>query len=63
MRTEAITFLKEDVSALGQLVVTSVEEITRLLRKDKTVRLTVVEDREEVINEACQAIEEKCLDL
>ncbi len=63
MRTEAITFLKEDVLALGQLVDRSVEEVTLLLRGDNTVSLSVVEDREEVINEACQSIEEKCLDL
>lgn len=63
MRTEAITFLKEDVLTLGQLVDRSVEEVTRLLRGDESVSLSVVEDREEVINEACQSIEEKCLDL
>jgi phosphate transport system protein len=41
----------------------SVDEITRLLRKDDSVSLRVVEDREELINDACQNIEEKCLDL
>jgi phosphate transport system protein len=63
LRTEALTFLKEDVLALGQLVDRSVEEVTRLLRGDDSVSLTVVEEREELINEACQSIEEKCLDL
>jgi phosphate transport system protein len=63
LRTEALTFLKEDVLALGQLVDRSVDEVTRLLRGDDSVNLAVVEDREELINEACLSIEEKCLDL
>lgn len=63
MKTEAITFLKEDVLALGQLVARSVEETTRLLRKEKSASLSLIEEQEETINAACQAVEEKCLDL
>lgn len=63
MKTEAITFLKEDVLALGQLVTRSVEEATRLLRGDPTASLAYIEEQEEVINDGCLAIEEKCLDL
>ncbi len=63
MNTEAITFLKEDVLALGQLVARSVEESSRLLRKEKAASLTFIEEQEEVINAACQDVEEKCLDL
>jgi phosphate transport system protein len=63
VKTEAITFLKEDVLALGQLVGKSVEEANRLLRCETSASLSYIEEQEEVINEACLAIEEKCLDL
>jgi phosphate transport system protein len=63
VKTEAITFLKEDVLALGQLVDRSVDEMSRLLRKEKSASLNLIEEQEEMINEASQAIEEKCLDL
>lgn len=63
MKTEAITFLKEDVLTLGQLVNSSVEETTKLLRKEKSASLALIEEQEEMINAACQAVEEKCLDL
>jgi phosphate transport system protein len=63
VKTEAITFLKEDVLALGQLVDRSVEEATRLLRREKSASLSLIEEQEEMINAACQEVEEKCLDL
>ena len=63
MKTEAITFLKEDVLALGQMVDKTVEEVARLLRCEPESNINVIEEREELINDACQAIEEKCLDL
>jgi phosphate transport system protein len=63
VKTEAMTFLKEDVLALGQLVDRSVEEATRLLRREKSASLSLIEEQEEMINAACQAVEEKCLDL
>ncbi len=63
MKTEAITFLKEDVLAMGQLVSTSVEEVARLLRSEAGADLAFVEEQEELINDAYLAVEEKCIDL
>lgn len=63
LKTEAITFLKEDVLALGQLVTRSVEEVTHLLRSEPAGDLAFIEEQEEVINDACQSVEEHCLDL
>ena len=63
MSTEAITFLKEDVLAMGQLVNSSVDEMTRLLRNEKQASLPLIEKQETMINQAYQDIEEKCLDL
>jgi phosphate transport system protein len=63
LKTESITFLKEDVLGLGQLVTRSVEEVTQLLRPEDAGNLSFVEEQEEVINDACQSVEEKCLDL
>ncbi len=63
MRTEAITLLKEDVLALGQMVNRSVTEMALLLEKNPAARLSFVEDQEETINVSCQQIEERCLDL
>jgi len=63
VKTESITFLKEDVLALGELVGRSVEEAARLLRKEESASLDLIEAKEEMINSACQDVEEKCLDL
>jgi phosphate transport system protein len=63
LKTESITFLKEDVLALGQLVTRSVEAVTQLLRSNSAGNLSFVEEQEEMINEMCQGVEEKCLDL
>ncbi len=63
MKTEELTFLKEDILALGRLVDKTVEEVERLLRHETTVDVDLIDDREDEINDACQAIEEKCLDL
>src|ERR1700687_1115658 len=61
--TEATTLIKEDVLALGQLVDRSVEEMGRFLRKEKSASLDLIEKQEEMINQSCQDIEEKCLDV
>ena len=63
MKTEAITFVKEDVLSLGQMVDKTVEEVTRILRLEPGADIGIIEEREELIDEACQAIEEKCLEL
>lgn len=63
MKAEAITLLKEDVLALGQMVNRSVSEVARLLEKDPNSSLSLVEEQEARINQSCQDIEEKCLDL
>ena len=63
LKTEALTFLKEDVLALGRMVDKTVEDVERLLRHQTSVNVDLIEEREEQINDACQAIEEKCLDL
>src|SRR5580704_267170 len=63
LKTEALTFLKEDVLALGRMVDKTVEDVERLLRRETNVDIELIEGREEQINDACQAIEEKCLDL
>src|ERR1700722_16494775 len=41
----------------------TVEEVGRLLQHETNVDVDLIEEREEKINDACQAIEEKCLDL
>ncbi|MCI0661400.1 MAG: hypothetical protein L0220_10030 [Acidobacteria bacterium] len=63
MRTEAITLIKEDVLALGQMVNRSIAELTGLLEGDSRCKLPFIEEQEEQINKASQEIEERCLDL
>lgn len=63
MKTEAITLIKEDVLTLGRMVDRTVDETTRLLKKDPAASLSLVDEQEESINQHCQDIEEKCLDL
>ncbi len=63
VQTEAITFVKEDVLALGQMVDKTVEEVRRILALEPGGEIGIIEEREKLINDACQAIEEKCLAL
>lgn len=63
MKSESITFLKEDVLALGQMVDRTIEEVARLLKGEAEPDISIIEEREELINDTCQNIEEKCLDL
>lgn len=63
LKTEALTFLKEDILALGRMVDKTVEDVEKLLRHETDVKVDLIDEREEQINDACQAIEEKCLDL
>lgn len=63
VRTEAITLIKEDVLLLGKLVVSTVDEMSRLLSAESGVSLDTIERQEELINDSFQSIEETCLDL
>ena len=63
MKAEAITLVKEEVLTLGRMVETTVYEVTRLLKGDTRADLALVERQEEEINQLCQEIEEKCVDL
>ena len=63
MKTEAITLIKEDVLALGRMVDSMLGEVSRLLLRDPEGDLDFVDELEEGTNQACQNIEEKCLDL
>ncbi len=63
VKTEALTFLKEDILSLGRMVDKTVEEVGKLLQHETSVNIDLIEEREEKINDACHAIEEKCLDL
>jgi len=63
MKTEIITFVKEDVLSLGQLVDKTVEELVAIVSSDSAIDISAIEEREELINESCYSIEEKCLDL
>jgi phosphate transport system protein len=63
VRTEAITLIKEDVLALGQMVNRSIAELTGLLEGDSRANLSFVEEQEEQINRSCLGVEERCLDL
>ncbi len=63
MTTEAVTLFKEDVLALGQTVVRTLDEMTRLLKKESTASLELIEEQEESINQLYLDIEEKCMDL
>ncbi|HEY9869868.1 MAG TPA: PhoU domain-containing protein [Candidatus Obscuribacterales bacterium] len=63
VKTEAITLIKEDVLALGRMVDCTIGEITRLLQREPAASLSLVEEQEEKINQACYDIEEKCMDL
>ena len=60
---ERLTLLKGDVVAMGRNVDSTVGEMTRLLKKDESASLSLIEKQEEEINKACHEIEEKCLDL
>ncbi len=63
MKAEEFTLLKEDVLAMGRSVEKTIQELTRLLKKDPSASLARVEEEEETINRHCQEIEEKCLEL
>lgn len=63
MKTEAVTFIKEDILALGQMVGITLAEMLKLLKSNLPDSLQIVEKQEELINQTCQQIEEKCLDL
>lgn len=63
MKTEAITLLKEDVLALGRMVDKTVERVASILKGDQPPDLSIIEEQETKINQWCQDIEEKCIDL
>ena len=63
MKTRVVTLMKEDVLALGRLVSDTMQELSRVLRKDPTASFDHMIKHEEEINSSCQKIEEKCLDL
>lgn len=63
MKTRAITLMKEDVLALGRLVSSTTNELTKLLQKNPAARFDQIEKHEEEINASSLRIEEKCLDL
>jgi phosphate transport system protein len=63
MKTEIITFVKEDVLSLGQMVDKTVAELALIVRSESDADICVIEEREELINDSSYAIEEKCLDL
>lgn len=63
MKTRAITLMKEDVLSLGRLVNITLLELARILKKDPTANLELIEQQEGEINKACLKIEEKCLSL
>lgn len=55
--------MKEDVLVLGRLVSATMQELSKILRKDQNASFDLVIKHEEEINSACHKIEEKCLDL
>jgi phosphate transport system protein len=63
LKAEAVTLFKEDVLALGQMVARMVAEMGRMLRKDKSADLDLIENEEKAINLLYQQIEENCLEL
>ncbi len=63
MKAKDITLLKEEVLTLGRMVDRTVEEVTNLLKNDRSASLEFVEDQEKQINELSQDIEENCIDL
>jgi phosphate transport system protein len=63
LKTGAVTLMKEDVLALGRLVSHTMHELTKILRKDQSAEFDHIVKLEEEINQSCQKIEEKCLDL
>jgi len=56
-----MTFIKEDVLSLGQMVGRTLSEMIRLL--GASGNLEIIEEQEELINQSCKDIEEKCLDV
>jgi phosphate transport system protein len=54
---------KEDVLSIGQMVERTVEETSRLLRRESSASLQLIEEQERKINQSNQEIEEKCLDI
>lgn len=63
MIQESLTLIKGDVVSMGRKVDTTVGEMHRLLKKDRSASLVFIEEQEEEINSQCHEIEEKCLDL
>jgi len=63
VKTEALTLLKEEVLSMGRGVESTVQELTRMLKKDPAASLARMEDGEETINRQCMEIEEHCLEL
>ncbi len=63
MKAEELTFLKEDVLSMGRSVEQALLEMIRMLKHEENANLSFVEEQEERINDQCQKIEEKCLDL
>lgn len=63
MKTGAVTLIKEDVLVLGRLVSATMQELSRILRKDASASLDMVVEHEADINAATLKIEERCLDL
>lgn len=63
VKAEELTLLKEDILSMGRMVENTVQELTRMLKKDANANLSLMEDHEETINSQCQEIEEKCLEL
>jgi phosphate transport system protein len=63
LKTRAVTLMKEDVLAQGRLVSATMQELSRILRKNPCGCFDAIVKHEEEINNACKNIEEKCLDF
>lgn len=63
MKIRAVTLMKEDVLALGRLVSDTMQELSKILRKEPNASFDQIIKHEEEINDSCLKIEEKCLDL
>ncbi len=63
LKAESVTLFKEDVLALGQMVASTMAEMSRMLRQDRDADLDLIENQEKAINQLYQQIEENCLEL
>lgn len=63
MKAKALYFLKDDVVSMGRMVGSSVEDMASILKGNPDTQMSLIEERENKINDSCKKIEETCMEL